>query len=241
LGVLLFQSISTYNNTSSAYDIGIKNANNTSSNKTSSQTIVDFQNSTIPLFNNYVNLPGANTYFIHTVRNLDQDNVIESMRLANIKLARVFIRTLGGNSEGSGSDPLSDFEVDKAGNYDESMLLPIDKLMYKTYMAGMKLVIALHDRWALGQCGDVYSLELGFTTASQCRNTTFAANPSEFYNNATIINRFDARIKAILSHRNPYFGNKPWSELHQAIHAIDIQNERKEKQFVHFELYLNLT
>lgn len=157
LGVILFQSINRYNDAYSSSVAALDSASNNYTNNSSQPvyiTQVEYENSSIPNFDRFVNLPGANAYFLHTVRSVDQDDIIESMRLANIKLVRIFIRTLGGNSEGSGSNSLEDYEVGQIGNFDESKLAPIDELMYKTYKAGMKLVIALHDRWELGHCGE---------------------------------------------------------------------------------------
>jgi hypothetical protein len=50
-------------------------------------------------------------------------------------------------------------------------------------------------------------------------------NPSQFYNNDTAMQFFQNRIEHILNHKNPYFNNRPWHNLSEAIYSFDIQHK----------------
>jgi mannan endo-1,4-beta-mannosidase len=49
--------------------------------------------------------------------------------------------------------------------------------------------------------------------------------PTAFYSDPSAQNDFDNRIRHILAHQNPFFGNRPWSSIFEAILSFDIENE----------------
>lgn len=109
------------------------------------------------------------------------------------------------------------------GSYDDSVLNKIDGLLNKIQGTGIKLIIAMHDRYSLGcWASDAYvkKFDLPQTDCSQATN-----EPTDFYWRSDAQADFDNRLKHILSHRNPYFNNRTWSELGEVILAFDIENE----------------
>lgn len=84
---------------------------------------------------------------------------------------------------------------------------------------GLKLIIALHDRYALGYWAvDAYATEFGIvdSDASGSPQTTDASN---FYEQDDAKLAFDKRIDHILSHKNSLMDDRKWSELDDVIYA----------------------
>lgn len=107
--------------------------------------------------------------------------------------------------------------------------------MLQAYKRGIKLTIALHDRWSLGNkivritflikgCWryDVYVDAFNITRAN-CANQTYN-NPFPFYSNPKAIQAFQNRVAHILNHVNPHFG-LPWSSLSDVIFSVEPENE----------------
>lgn len=134
---------------------------------------------------------------------------------------------------------IPDLEHEGVGIYDDTILERIDELMVRTQAAGIKLTLALHDRWSLG-CWrtDSYARKFNLPVSPNCATQPAANNaqvgwaeairlyqpfsnpleaatflPQAFYHNETAIADFKNRISHILSHRNPYMGNQTWSQL----------------------------
>ncbi|KAJ1543945.1 hypothetical protein HK405_008965, partial [Cladochytrium tenue] len=87
----------------------------------------------------------------------------------------------------------------------------IDSFMLSCYNRGLKLIIALHDRNSLGTWDtDAYALAYG---------------ADSFYTDSTAQTAFDNRVRHILAHKNPYFGNRTCSTLSEVVFAFEPENE----------------
>lgn len=97
----------------------------------------------------------------------------------------------------------------------------IDQLAVEAHARDIKLVIAMHDRYALG-CWDTdayvgkYNLPV--------TNCNGVPDSSVFYTNTNAIADYDNRLRHILNFQSPNFG-VPWHQLSDAIFAFEIQNE----------------
>lgn len=108
------------------------------------------------------------------------------------------------------------------GSYDDTVLRLIDTLAAEAHARDIKLVIAMHDRYALGCWGtDAYVNKYNLPTTN-CQSGV--PDSSIFYTNTNAINDFDNRLRHILNFMSPNF-NVPWHQLSDAIFAFEIQNE----------------
>jgi mannan endo-1,4-beta-mannosidase len=116
-----------------------------------------------------------------------------------------------------------DVEPITPGVYNETILELMDVLMYKAYNRGIKLLIAMHDRYALGCWNtDAYATEFKLPTVVSCGSQYNI--PLRFYRDANVIAVYDQRIKHVLTHKNPYFNNRTWGSIGEAIYAFDVQH-----------------
>lgn len=92
--------------------------------------------------------------------------------------------------------------------------------------AGIKLIIALHDRYALGcWSSDAYVRKYKLP-AVDCNTAPASSNNVVWwYQDPSPVWDFDLRMKHIVNHRNALLGNKRWAELASNIYAFNIQNE----------------
>lgn len=172
---------------------------------------------------------GANSFFAWTLPQDDQVTLINTLKETNVRVIRIFLATIDDNQAGSRALAANDIERYRVGSpyTDSDMMSRIDLFMKNidTYGGGrIKLIIALHDRYALG-CyaykADGYVAKYGIPTASSCSPPNDA---SKFYSNEQAQNDFVARLNFILNHTNPYFGQK-WGSLSRVIFAVEIENE----------------
>ena len=108
------------------------------------------------------------------------------------------------------------------GGYDDTILGRIDTLMKEAHDHSIKLIIALHDCYALTHSAEAYVQKYGIWTQDDNGTPTDAEN---FYTNSDAISDFDNRLRYILNHQNPYFDNRPWSDLGEVVLAFEAQNE----------------
>jgi mannan endo-1,4-beta-mannosidase len=167
---------------------------------------------------------GVNSFFLHTLSHDQQTSIIEQLRLANIKTIRIFILQVGANSKGTGSSAANDIE-DPVGTYNDAQLKMVDDLMVKTFAAGIKLVIALHDRYSLGcWSSDAYVSKYSLQQVD-CASNVGQQNLYSFYSGRDSGADFDLRVAHILNYRSAAFNNQRFGKLSQAIHSFDLQNE----------------
>lgn len=155
---------------------------------------------------------------------------------------------------------MPDIEPENVGAWDDTQLLAIDQLMVEAHErggypylsmndveltdSGIKLIIALHDRYMLGCWGkgesrksrrlllthltitDAYVTKYKLP-AVDCNTAQASQNDvTFFYQDASPISDFDNRITHILTHRNALLPNSPqWKDLSSHIFAFNIQNE----------------
>ncbi|KAI8806320.1 glycoside hydrolase superfamily, partial [Cladochytrium replicatum] len=165
---------------------------------------------------------GANSYFLHTFQDADQDAVLAAMYAANVKVIRIFISQIYANEKSTNNLPYPDVEPITVGVYNGSVLDAVNKLMFKAFAYKIKLDIALHDRYALctWKC-DAYAAKYGLTKTPDGKN----ANVVSFYRNTAVNADFDRRFAYIVNYPNPYFGNRPWKLIPEVIFAFDMANE----------------
>ncbi|GIL48225.1 hypothetical protein Vafri_4909 [Volvox africanus] len=168
---------------------------------------------------------GANSYYLYAYRTNDQIRVLDAMQAAGMKTLRIFITHNWVNQKGSNNYAVSDVES-PVGVYDDTILSMIDTLMLRTQQRGIKLIIALHDRYSLGcWSSDAYVLKYKIPVSSDCGSRPSDNDLTAFYKSADAAADMDRRFAHIVAHRNPNFGNLPWSNIPEAILGFDIQNE----------------
>ena len=172
---------------------------------------------------------GANSFFAWTLPQDDQINLINTLRENNVRMIRIFFATVDANQAGSRAVEAHDLERYHVGApyTDTEILTRMDQFIQNvaTYGQGrIKLIIALHDRYALG-CyaykADGYVKKYDIPTAESCSPPNDA---SKFYFNEQAQNDYVARLTFLLNHTNPYFGQR-WGSLNRIIFAFDIENE----------------
>lgn len=112
------------------------------------------------------NWGGMNSYFVHALSEEDQIKTLDAMARWGLKVLRIFISPVPANFKGSSSQFVSALEPDHMGAYDPQVLDLINSFMVKAQQYGVKLAIALHDRYSLGcwAC-DGYQKSLGLDCA----------------------------------------------------------------------------
>ncbi|KAH9120458.1 hypothetical protein LEN26_011086 [Aphanomyces euteiches] len=169
------------------------------------------------------NFAGANSYFLHTLAQSDRLEILKAIQNAGLRTVRIFIARIDARAKGTSSSGVQDLESKQVGQYDDTILKQVDQLMLEAYQHNIKLIIALHDRWALG-CWDtdayVSKYNLPVTECSKAVNRADA-----FYTNTNAQADFDRRLAHILQHKNPNFGNRAWGNIPEAILGFEPQNE----------------
>lgn len=89
-----------------------------------------------------------------TVHRSDRLAVLDAVKDAKLKTLRIFISHTLQNNKDTGSVNMPDIEPRQVGTYDDTQLRAIDQLMLEARERGIKLVIAMHDRYQLGCWGN---------------------------------------------------------------------------------------
>ena len=124
------------------------------------------------------NWGGVNSYFLYALPEAQQDAILRSLQKYGLKVVRIFIDTVSKDHKDSGSFFVPHLEPDHMGQYDTTVLELINKLMVKVQLYGIKLAIALHDRYSLGcySC-DGYQKDLQLNCiAPKCSRLWLAMN-----------------------------------------------------------------
>ncbi|PNS15920.1 hypothetical protein CAC42_4321 [Sphaceloma murrayae] len=170
---------------------------------------------------------GVNSFFLHAFKQPDRLAVLDAVKDAKLKTLRIFISYTAANFKNTGSVEMPDIEPKEVGKYDDTQLKAIDQLMVEAHARGIKLIIALHDRYQLGCWGsDTYvtkyklpAVNCATAPASQNDVTWWYQDPSPIYD-------FDNRLTHILQHRNQLLPGAPqWKDLPDYIFSFNIQNE----------------
>eukprot|EP00798_Chlamydomonas_sp_ICE-L_P032518 gene32518-17230_t len=157
----------------------------------------------------------------------EQAKVLDAMQTAGMEVIRIFITRIDEGAKGSNCVTVPDLEDTRVGApYDDTILKAIDVLMVQVVKRKMKLIITMHDRYSLGCWGrDGYVTKYNIPTTKACDTDIAANNIIQFYNNPAAAADMDKRFAHILDHQNPFFNDRPWSSLSEAILGFDIQNE----------------
>ncbi|KAH0578621.1 hypothetical protein H2248_003759 [Termitomyces sp. 'cryptogamus'] len=144
------------------------------------------------------------------------------MQSADMKLLRVFITRVAAGAKGSSAQAVDDLETVAVGSYDDTILTQIDVLASEAHSRDIKLIIAMHDRYALG-CWDTDAYVAKYNLpVTGCVNGV--PDSSVFYTNTNAIADFDNRLRHILNFQSPTF-DVPWNQLSDAIFSFEIENE----------------
>ncbi|GAA5842405.1 hypothetical protein JCM11251_004218 [Rhodosporidiobolus azoricus] len=167
---------------------------------------------------------GVSSYYLFALDDGDRIAVLDAIKGAGFKVVRIFVASVMQNNKGSGNAAVDDVEQATVGTYDDGILYKIDQLMVECKARGLKLLIALGDRYSLGYWHtDAYALKLNIVKAGSS-GVQRVANAASFYTSDTAIGWYDARLKHIMSHQNKQLG-KTWAELDEVIYAVEPQNE----------------
>ncbi len=167
----------------------------------------------------------ANSWFLHQEVSADRLAILDAAQAAHLKLIRVFVRAI---SQAGYVDYVSNVnnttvnDVETSSGYDDTVLENIDQLMVEAQARGLKLVIALHDRWYLGdwEGSDIYTQSFGVSAGTQALHDFYDPDAG-----AAMMKQFDARLAHVLSHRNAKMGGRPWGSLGEVVFAVEAENE----------------
>ncbi|CAF2834480.1 unnamed protein product [Rotaria sp. Silwood2] len=172
---------------------------------------------------------GAHSFFAWALPQDDQITLINTLRKNNVHVIRIFLATIDDSQAGSRAIAANDIERYRVGSpyTDSDMLARVYQFIENVaiYGAGrIKLIIALHDRYSLG-CyaykADGYVSKYGIPTAIGCSPPNDA---STFYSNEQAKTDSVNRLRYLLDHVNPHFGQR-WGSLSRVIFSFQIENE----------------
>ena len=170
---------------------------------------------------------GANTWFLYAQRSADRLAILDAMQRANLRVARVFVRAVQYNEYGQidyvpNLQVNTNIDVETVNGYDDAVLARIDQLMVEAKQRGIKLILSLHDRWYMGswEGDDIYTQLYGVRDGSQALHDYYDA-----WAGAEMMQRLDARLRHLLTHRNPLLGNRTWGEMSDVVFSVEAENE----------------
>ncbi|KAK4055925.1 hypothetical protein OIO90_002918 [Microbotryomycetes sp. JL221] len=168
---------------------------------------------------------GVSSYYLYAMEDGDRLEVLDAVKNAGFKVIRIFVAFVGHGNKGSNSIEVPDLEPNEVGSYDDTVLYKIDQLMYECKQRGLKLLIALSDRYALGYWStDRYALQLNIVK-SGTSGVQKIANAASFYTNPWAIKMFDQRLDHIMKHKNDKLDGRTWAQLDDVVYAYEPQNE----------------
>lgn len=156
--------------------------------------------------------------YLHSYNQPDRTKVLDAMKSAGMSTVRIFLTYIYAGNKGSNNRELPELEPEKLGVYDDTQLEAVDQLMVEAHARGIKLVIAVHDRYALGFWGtDVYATTFGIASpGSSGAQQIFDA--SAFYTSNTAMSYMDKRIRHVMAHKNKLTG-LTWAQSDAYIYA----------------------
>lgn len=167
---------------------------------------------------------GGNNYFAYSMATDQRHQVLDAMKAAGMQYLRIFLTEVGAESKGSNSIAVPDVEPKEVGTYDDTILESIDQLMVDASQRGIKLLIALHDRYAVGFWNtDAYAYKFGVVSGGS--GAQQVADASSYYTSTQAQQAIDNRITHVLNHKNAKMGNKAWKDLSEGIFAFEAENE----------------
>ncbi|GAA5844077.1 hypothetical protein JCM3766R1_004512 [Sporobolomyces carnicolor] len=170
---------------------------------------------------------GVSSYYLFALDDGPRRAVLDAIKRGGFSVVRIFLSGVHGNCKGSGNGPVPDLEPDQVGEYDDTILYKIDKLMADCADRGLKLMIALSDRYALGFWStNSYAIKLNIVQPSQKGQQSLKVrDASAFYSGEWAIEMFEKRIEHALNHENGLMGGTKWKDLSSVVYAFEAQNE----------------
>ncbi|GAA5943577.1 uncharacterized protein JCM15063_006462 [Sporobolomyces koalae] len=170
---------------------------------------------------------GVSSYYLFALDDGPRRSVLDAIKAGGFSVVRIFLSGVQGNCKGSGNNPVPDLEPNQVGTYDDTILYKIDQLMADCSKRGLKLVIALSDRYALGFWStNSYAVQLNIIQPAQKGSQSLKIkNAQAFYNDPWAIKMYEQRISHVLNHQNQLMGGQKWKDLSSVVYAFEAQNE----------------
>jgi mannan endo-1,4-beta-mannosidase len=170
---------------------------------------------------------GTNHFFLHTLPDSDQQQAIDILYRANVKVIRLFISTIHAGAKNTNARQTMDIEHFEVGKFlDNTVLNRIDALLPRLERAGIKAIIALHDRYMLGTWGvDAYVKKYNLDVVGTGFDGKANQHLRNFYDNVNAMKAFDKRVAHILSFPSKSYPGKKIGQLSNVISSFNVQNE----------------
>ncbi|GAP88806.1 putative glycoside hydrolase family 5 protein [Rosellinia necatrix] len=156
---------------------------------------------------------GSNNYFLIGLSDSQQNEWINNMASYGAKVVRVWVNGQQAGSCQKGSTTATTIrELESSiGNFDDTVLDAVDKVLVKLASKNIKAIISPHDaanQFVAGS-SDPYWNRYG---------------SGYFYEQQAAFNEYDARLTHVLNYKGKSSG-RIWKDWSQAIMAFDLQNE----------------
>eukprot|EP00729_Bicosta_minor_P008497 gene8497-35004_t len=178
-----------------------------------------------PILSTDTNFAGINNYYLYSCNSTIRAEALNAVKAAGLKVLRVFLlSTEGAGSEAAcASTPTPDVEPVSVGTYDDTILGKLDDLLFEASARGIKVTVALHDRWSLG-CwrSDAYQKKYNISVSSNCGKEPESNDPGAFYTHAR--KDFKARIVHVLQYRSRHT-HQPIGHWKEAVFSVEAENE----------------
>eukprot|EP00040_Diaphanoeca_grandis_P010607 m.54383 g.54383 ORF g.54383 m.54383 type:complete len:782 (-) comp21903_c0_seq1:67-2412(-) len=182
---------------------------------------VELSTDTVPT---QVNWAGISNYYLYSCNSTIRAEALNTVRAAGLKVVRVFLLSTEGvgSVAACSSTPIPDVEPQTVGVYNDAILEQLDELLFEASIRGIKITVALHDRWSLG-CwrSDAYQRKYNLTQ-TDCQHNPKGNDPTRFY--AEGRNDFKNRISHILTYKSRHTG-QPIGQWSDALFSIEAENE----------------
>eukprot|EP00755_Sulcionema_specki_P015208 Sspe_Gene.9600::Locus_3223_Transcript_2_2_Confidence_0.364_Length_3296::g.9600::m.9600 len=164
---------------------------------------------------------GVNSHTLWSCSEEMQVKVLDAMQSVGAKVLRIVLRSTMDDNLCTG---VSDLEPRTPGTFDDTVLERVDSLMLKTFERGIRLIVALHDRWSLGCLrNDAYTWKYSDLVKRTRNCTSNPSNTSAWYHSEEAVQDIQRRGEHVLKHVHPCL-NRPWGELSDYILAFDPQH-----------------
>ncbi|KAJ3095051.1 hypothetical protein HK100_005932 [Physocladia obscura] len=161
---------------------------------------------------------GVNSYFLHTLTQISQLEILSALQSAGVTVVRIFITSISAGGKDTDSLGATDLETDTIGFYNDAILSQIDQLIVNVIAHGIKLQITMHDRWSLDGTWNICD--------AYCKSfVSRSSNLDDFYSGSNAQNAFDARLEHIVTHKNSFLADRAWMDISEGIYSFEIENE----------------
>ena len=170
------------------------------------------------------NWAGISAYYMCGCNATVRIEALNAMRAAGLKVVRVFLLSTEGDGAVAAceSSPVPDIEPKQVGVFDDTILERLDDLLFEASIRGLKVTVALHDRYSLG-CwrSDSYQRKYNLTK-TDCSSDPSGNDPTRFYTEGR--EDFKRRIAHVLSYVSRHTGNA-LGQWDQALFSVEAENE----------------